>query len=235
MAIELSNITFTEQNDIVFAPGEEIINNGVANTLAGDDIIIGTGTTYGIRNNAIFDTGNGDATIIGTGSTYGIYNTGEITTGNGDTTIISTGVIYNGGIIKTGNGNDFILAGGGVDSTGTEYGIYNNGGIIDTGNGDDFILANAGFKSHWTGSGIVSLGGGEDYIKGFGSGDFYGGNDEDTLELTPGIYTVGIENTKVNFAKDNQLMRTSEFETLMAGGTTYDFTSLTEGQIITVA
>jgi hypothetical protein len=39
-------------------------------------------------------------------------------------------------------------------------------------------------------SGAWFLGEGEDYIKGFGSGDFYGGNGKDTLELTPGSYTV---------------------------------------------
>ncbi len=44
MAIELSNLTFTEQDDVVPASGvEEILNTGLANTLAGDDIITGTG------------------------------------------------------------------------------------------------------------------------------------------------------------------------------------------------
>jgi hypothetical protein len=43
MAIELSNLTFTEQDDIVPASGvEEILNTGIANTLAGNDIITGT-------------------------------------------------------------------------------------------------------------------------------------------------------------------------------------------------
>jgi len=43
MAIELSNITFTEQHDIVPLSGvEEILNTGIANTLAGNDTIIGT-------------------------------------------------------------------------------------------------------------------------------------------------------------------------------------------------
>ena len=83
------------------------------------------------------------------------------------------------------------------------------------------------------------LGEGEDYIKGFGSGDFYGGNGFDTLELTPGSYTVGIWgegwDTSAIFTKGNQLMITSEFEKLKAGNTIYDFTSLTAGQIITVA
>jgi len=87
-------------------------------------------------------------------------------------------------------------------------------------------------------SGSVFLGNGEDYVKGFGGGDFYGGNGNDTLELTPGIYTVGIWGSggeSATFTKGNQLMITSEFEKLKAGNTLYDFTSLTAGQIITVA
>jgi hypothetical protein len=45
MAIELSTITFTDQDDIVPASGvkEIVINTGVANTLAGNDTITGTG------------------------------------------------------------------------------------------------------------------------------------------------------------------------------------------------
>jgi hypothetical protein len=81
----------------------------------------------------------------------------------------------------------------------------------------------------------VFLGNGEDYIKGFGSGDFYGGNGKDILELTPGSYTVGIWDTSATFTKGDQLMITSEFEKLKAGNTIYNFTSLTAGQIIVVA
>jgi hypothetical protein len=84
----------------------------------------------------------------------------------------------------------------------------------------------------------VFLGEGEDYLKGFGSGDFYGGNGFDTLELTPGNYTVGIwgeGGESVIFTQGNSLMITSEFERLIAGGTRYDFTSLTAGQIIIVS
>jgi hypothetical protein len=47
MAIELSNLTFTEQDDVVPASGvEEIFNNGIANTLAGNDIITGENTYF---------------------------------------------------------------------------------------------------------------------------------------------------------------------------------------------
>jgi hypothetical protein len=48
MAIELSNLTFTDQDDIVPLSGvEQILNTGVANTLAGNDSITGdTTSTY---------------------------------------------------------------------------------------------------------------------------------------------------------------------------------------------
>jgi hypothetical protein len=51
MAIELSAITFTDQDDIIPASGEdEILNTGTANTLAGNDIINGRseGTSDGL-------------------------------------------------------------------------------------------------------------------------------------------------------------------------------------------
>jgi hypothetical protein len=155
-----------------------------------------------------------------------------IDAGDGDD-IISTNVIYNDGVINTGDGDDFIIANGGIPGSG--YGIYNNGGTINTGNGNDYIIANEGFKSDFNNGGSVLLGDGEDYIKGFGNNDFYGGSGNDILELTPGSYTVGIVDTSVTFTKGNQLMITSEFEQLIAGCTTYDFTSLTAGQIIVVA
>jgi hypothetical protein len=169
-----------------------------------------------------------------------IYNSNFIETGDGNDTITSSGVIYNTGVINTGNGDDSIIVdGGGLDVfTGKVLGIYNYGGSIDTGNGNDTIIANEGFESAPNNSGSVFLGEGEDYIKGFGSGDFYGGNGNDTLELTPGTYTVGIwgeGGESPIFTKGNQLMITSEFEKLIAGGTIYDFTTLTAGQIIVVA
>jgi hypothetical protein len=115
--------------------------------------------------------------------------------------------------------------------------IDNNGGRIDTGKGNDRIIAET-FFSGSNSSGAWFLGEGEDYIRGFGSGDFYGGSGNDTLELAPGTYTVGIwgeAGESPIFTKGNQLMITSEFETLIAGGTTYNFASLTAGQTITVA
>jgi len=169
-------------------------------------------------------------------SNRALDNFNAIDTGDGDDTIISNGFIYNEGIINTGNGDDSIIVDG-ITDTGY-YGIYNNGGAIITGDGNDSIIASKGFESGPNSSGAWFLGEGDDYIKGYGSGDFYGGNGNDTLELTPGTYTVGIwgeGGESPIFTKGNQLMITSEFETLKAGSTIYDFTSLTAGQIIVVA
>jgi len=438
MAIELSNLTFTEQDDIVPASGvEEIVNTGIANTLAGDDIIIGTSTGFngiyvisgnintgdgndtitgtaspstslesginvngfsridtekgkdiitgngyvGIRNSGLLNTGNeddiitgnsittengnpytigidnfgilntgdGNDTISGTNSTKGSYglanaglidtsngndiitvtaffanhgtiNTGNgkdsiiphggflnsggvflgdgndsiiasfnnnfnffnrfdnfntIDTGNGDDIITSTSLIFNHGTINIGKGEDSIISqarfsnvgnvflGDGKDSiiattdlSGADlrYGLENfNGidtgdgddiittgvnnegvfsdGVINMGNGKDSLIAEGGFK----GNGNVFLGNDKDYLKGFGSGNFDGGNGKDTLKLTSGNYTVGISGTALNFTKDSIIMNTSGFEELIAGSTTYNFASLTAGQTIVVA
>jgi len=246
--------------------GYGIVNQANMTTGDGNDTIIGIGSInyYGIINyflDNIINTGNGADSIISQGNLLnrgGLFlgdgndsitadtdfpnraleNFNFIGTGDGNDIITSTGVIYNEGVIETGNGDDSIIVDGPVQ-TGFGYGIYNNGGAINTGNGNDSIIANEGFESAPNSSGAWFLGEGEDYLKGYGSGDFYGGEGNDTLELTPGTYTVGIWgegwDTSAIFTKGNQLMITSEFEKLIAGGTTYDFSSLTAGQIIIVA
>jgi hypothetical protein len=234
-------------NDIISGSGQDYgilltafdLNNfeaGTLNTGEGNDIITGIGSIYGIRNNRTINTGNGQDSIISEGS---FINSGKVFLGEDHDTITSTGGLYNEGVIETGNGDDSIIVDGGFDDlTGTTYSIYNNGGAINMGDGNDSIIANEGFESGPNSSGAWFLGEGEDYIKGFGSGDFYGGNGNDILELTPGSYRVGIwgeGDTSVIFTKGNSLMITSEFEQLIAGGTTYNFASLTAGQTIVVA
>jgi hypothetical protein len=215
-----------------------IYNKGTISTGNGQDFIISTGN---FTNRGGVFLGEGDDSITASISNdvdfrdLALENFNAVETGEGDDIISTTGVLYNEGVINTGNGNDYIE---GVDINGIGYGIYNKGGSINTGDGNDSIIANGGFESGPNSSGSVFLGEGEDYIKGFGSGDFYGGNGNDTLELTPGTYTVGIwgkGGESPIFTKGNQLMITSEFEKLKAGSTIYDFTSLTAGQIITIA
>ena len=82
--------------------------------------------------------------------------------------------------------------------------------------------------------GSVVLGNGKDSLKGFGAGNFDGGNNQDTLELTSGTYTVGISGPTVSFTKSGVIMYTSYFETLIAGNTKYNFTKLSQGQKIVV-
>jgi hypothetical protein len=112
MAIELSNLTFTEQDDIVPVSGiEEILNTGIANTLAGNDRITGdvpnstSNSTNGVYNSGTLNTDDGNDIITGIGSLYdnstqypqagiGIYNTiGTIETGNGNDIITGIGLI----------------------------------------------------------------------------------------------------------------------------------------------
>jgi hypothetical protein len=247
-------ITTDNGNDIISGTGEGggagISSQGNINSGDGDDIITGTnisGSGYGIFNgfgtpdqiaNTILDTGDGNDLIIGIAA-YGIFNLSIINTGDGNDYIIGdassndgTGYgFYNLGIINTGDGNDIITEVSGRSIL--------NLGTINTGNGADSIIAEGGFFEYPYGSGpipgSVFLENGKDYLKGFGGGDFNGGNDKDALELTSGSYTVERSGTAVNFTKDSITMKTSEFEILIAGNTIYSFASLTNGQIITVA
>jgi hypothetical protein len=300
--------TGADDDEITATGTNGIVNHGIIDTDDGHDIIIGNAINGddpallgGIYTTSIIDTGNDNDTITGTGK-ISIYNYGSINTGNGEDSILSEGTFINYGrvfleggddsitlqanlyfsdrglenfnVIETGDGNDEISGSGhvyneGVIDTGEdndiissynhgdlynedtintgngddliEYGlIYNNGGTIITGNGNDSIYASVGFESEPNGSGSVFLGEGEDYIAGFGNGEFYGGNGNDTLDLTftSGTYTVeiwGEGGESVIFTKGNQLMITSEFERLRTGNTIYDFRSLTAGQIIIVS
>jgi len=226
-------------------------NRGAFYTGDGNDTITGISTTEdgnGFVNGSTIDTGDGKDIIIGTGKRFGIINERMINTGNGADSLISNGKLRNTGGIFLGESNDSIIvdtdlpnpaienfsmiATGDGNDTITSKGVIYNEAVIDTGNGEDSIITDGGFQSG--SSGLILLGEGEDYIKGFGSGDFNGGNDNDILELTSGIYTFGISPLGGNFAKDGIIMNTVGFEKLIAGSTSYDFTSLSEGQTIIV-
>ena len=245
--------------------GAAIYNSGSMDTGDGNDIINGTNiindniigsTGYGIFNEqGSIDTGDGNDIITGL-SDIGCYNGGSINTGNGEDSIIFQGGLNNEGEVFLGDGNDSISVdpdysdvalenfqmidtGNGNDII-TSTGVIYNQSVIETGNGDDSIIADGGFEAlggryNYEALGYVSLGNGKDNLKSFGSGQFSGGNGNDTLELTSGTYTIGIWYTAVTFTKGSNIMVASEFEKLIAGSTTYDFTSLTKGQTITVA
>ena len=224
------------------SPG--ISNRGTIDTSDGQDSIISNGL-FTNRGNVFSGEGNDSLTaslIAGVGVPHtAIENFNAIDTGNGDDIITSIGTIHNEGIINTGNGNDSIIVERGDDHPDTTPSIYNGGGAINMGDGNDSIIAHDFVYSGFNNSGAYFLGEGDDYIKGYGSGDFYGGNGNDTLELTPGIYTIEIwgEGGESPIFSRNTIgfkgfMITSEFEKLKVGDTIYDFTSLKAGQIITV-
>lgn len=233
-----------------------IISRGTINTGDGNDQIIGSaiGSGIDVNSESIIDTGNGNDAITGMGS-YGVENSFIINTGDGNDKITGIGTfssdygIVNGGTMDTGAGNDEITGtspSGGISNdfnsiidtgdgndeiTGTGSIGISNGGTIKTGNGQDSIIAEGGFNDN----GRVFLEDGKDYLKGFGRGTFNGGDDQDTLELTSGSYSFWTSAVGGIFIKNNITMYIVGFEKLIAGETTYDFTNLTEGQIIVVA
>jgi len=229
-------ITGTGNRSGIAIAGSRISNGSSIDTGDGNDTIAGIGLDYGINfssANDSIDTGKGDDIITGTGNwAIGIYSSlSYINTDDGNDTITGIGYtfgIYNKGTINTGDGNDIIIG----KSNSSYGGFIINHGTINTGDGEDSIISDNGFEYS---SGNVFLGNGKDYLRGFGYGNFNGGNDEDSLELTSGSYTIGISGTVVSFTKGGQIMKTSEFEKLIAGSTTYDFTSLSDGQTILVA
>ncbi len=211
-----------------------------------DDSIPLPVNNYGIYNSGTIDTGDGNDTITGINSSnmykpknyislydwdtiaiynpdkIGIYNGGTINTDYGNDSIISQGKFINSGNVFLGEDDDTI----------TSYGVIYNSGKIETGRGDDSIIADT-FYAGFDGLGSVSLEDGNDSLRGFGNGNFNGGQGVDTLQLTSGgSYIVGISGTAVSFTMGNSVMNTSDFEIFIAGGTVYDLTELFNGRTI---
>jgi hypothetical protein len=216
MTIELSNLTFTDEDDIVPLSGvEQIFNTGIANSLAGDDIITGTVDSYSIAT-ALHIDGFPD---WWPGLIPGIFNDigGRIDTGDGNDIItgISSGRegiipdygdygdgILNRGTIDTGNGNDIIT--GIAQGPQVFDGIINrqSEGIINTGDGDDTIMgtgqANGIVISY---NSTLDTGRGDDIITGDGgiglyngSATFNTGDGNDTITGNCTDYGVGLYN-----------------------------------------
>ena len=187
-----------------------IINDGTINTGAGNDRITGPG---GIYTEGTINTGNGNDMITGRCTndlgiinygTLGIINYGTIDTGDGNDTITGTSTgngvgILNSGTINTGDGNDRIT---GTSSSG--YGILNNE-TINTGDGNDIVDA---LEGGFGGNGTTYLDDGNDTLKGFGTGNFYGGAGTDKLIFGEGTYV--ISGSTVVF--DGVIMNVNQFE-----------------------
>ncbi len=160
MSTNLQNIQFSFRGDIVEDLTGGLLNQGITNTLGGNDVLQGKSPvdltqlaqspiavlSYGIRNTA---TGQlwtiwGDDFLSGEGM-IGIENAGFIFTGSGNDTITAEGIVAlnNLGLINTESGNDTILtrdkgAGsygseltlGTIKSEGLGVGILRNSGSI---------------------------------------------------------------------------------------------------------
>jgi hypothetical protein len=232
--------------------GYGIDNRGTIETGNDGDYFFSNGTFY---NSGMVSLGDGNDEVyaelrgnVTNNSLYTLVNYGTIEAGNGDDFLNVIGRFNNSGSVSLGHGNDSIsISGNGyntetlINSQTIETGdgddrittrVMENFGFINTGNGKDSLIAR-----NLYGSGNVFLGDGDDYLSGFGSGYYDGGNDQDFLELTSGDYIIGISGGIVSFTKNgyNQTMQTSGFEKLIAGNTTYDFTSLSDGLLIYIS
>lgn len=91
--------------------GWSVFYQAVVNTLAGDDILTGSGGEFGVGVGGLLDTSLGHDSIEGSGI-IGIYVGGTIQTGLGNDTLNgygkSCGIQINNGFINTGAGNDIV-------------------------------------------------------------------------------------------------------------------------------
>ena len=175
MANNLKSFKFTNKADTAISvKGWDVLEGVVINALAGNDIIKGTSSTdSGIGNDGTINTGDGDDIIKGTGTGSGISNYGTINTGDGNDRI-------------TGTGGDF-------------YGIFNYG-TIKTGDGNDIVDA---LEGGFDGDGTTYLDAGNDTLKGFGTGNFYGGAGTDKLFFGEGTYVISGSTVVFNGATMN--------------------------------
>jgi hypothetical protein len=170
MAIELSTLTFTNQDDIVpLSEREQILNTGVANTLAGNDTITGfksgdssdPNLQYGIVNFGTLNTGKDNDVITGEGS-----RTTELSVSSYGGILIAEGSIFD-----TEDGDDRISGTGDFDAVAsqgrTTRGIVNRSFSFNTGDGNDTIegtgfvgIVNAGFINTGNGKDIITAKGG---------------------------------------------------------------------------
>ena len=148
---------------------------------------------------ATIDLGDGNDAVSGFGQSAGGERAGgialfgaELTSISGNNAIqgeaigglITAGILVDSfSTIGLGNGSDSVT---GIASEGVfvNAGISNDG-LIQLGKGSDLIDASLG---GFAGVGETQLGGGDDEIRGFGTGQFFGGGGTDTISLGEGTY-----------------------------------------------
>ena len=116
-------------------------------------------------------------------------------TNKADTAISVTGwEALEGVVIDALAGNDIIKG-----TSSTDSGIFNNG-TINTGAGKDIVDA---LEGGFDGNGTTYLDAGNDTLKGFGTGNFYGGAGTDKLFFGEGTYVISGSTVVFNGATMN--------------------------------
>jgi len=191
---DLSDVTFTDQDDIVPLSGTAVLTNDrspiyfTVNTLAGNDII------------------NADNKLIIEDDEYYGFDPNKF-------------AFYNSGTLNTAEGNDSItgIVSQNTDYSGAHYGILNEpvnnlGGRIDTGDGNDLItgIIQAGIYGDGIGNvkgGSIDTGDGNDKIIGIShthigikndNGFINTGNGKDTITGTGILMGIGFINDNIN-------------------------------------
>jgi len=119
MTSKISNLTFTDEDDIAsMSAVEQILNTEVANTLATDDIIIGTGNDYGFENISVLSTDDSNDTITGIenldpefDSSYDLVNSGTLKADEDNDLLTGTlreDDLVSSGTLKADEDNDII-------------------------------------------------------------------------------------------------------------------------------
>lgn len=206
-AFENDQVIGTIKTGQIGVAGLELTYSSFIFTGNGDDVVSGSGGYYGIlvmgadaniqRGYSAIYTDNeqyndsGADTVSGSGTTWGIaVGAGsEIITGQGPDTVTGQGAsdptgagIFVEGRIDTWQGDDRVSA---------NKIWVTSVGQINMGDGNDTITATN--QIGFYGEGYYILGSGNNLVKGFGSGTFYGStniNDIDTLRLPSGVYSV---------------------------------------------
>jgi hypothetical protein len=152
MTSKISNLTFIDEDDIAsVSVVEQILNTEVANTLGGDDIIIGTAKDYGFENISVLSTDDGNDTIMGIenldpelDSSYDLVNFGTLNTDEVNDILTGTSRdddFVNSGTLNADENNDILTGTASHNSFrgGGGYSLITIHSIKCVKNGADFI------------------------------------------------------------------------------------------------
>ena len=190
--VDLALFKFTSLADrATNLTGWAVIKGVVVDALAGNDTISGAGG--GIEILGTLNTGDGNDTIKASTTDFtGLDVYGKINTGNGNDTITGIGFCRDGDC-GAGIDNRVLINTGAGDDTITGSSMANSG-KINTGTGNDVVdFLKGGFRGPGDADfdgpiGKTFLGEGQDILKGFGSGIFYGGTGKDKMLFGKGVY-----------------------------------------------